>query len=97
VLAQDVLTYLNDAVLMAPSMLLVPAASWLPVDQRSFDVTLTAFTIGNSSRSCAARARPGKTPGWSCSACPPSHGVATHEPDCPLPPGRGRRIDTSRS
>jgi hypothetical protein len=33
-------TYLNDAVLMAPSMLLRPNTSFAPVDDRSFDVTL---------------------------------------------------------
>jgi hypothetical protein len=34
-------TYLNDAVLIAPSSLLVPAVTWAAVDDRSFDVTLT--------------------------------------------------------
>jgi hypothetical protein len=34
-------TYLNDAVLLAPSSLLVPAVTWTAVDDRSFDVTLT--------------------------------------------------------
>lgn len=33
-------TYLNDAVLMAPSMLLRPNTSFSPVDDSSFDVTL---------------------------------------------------------
>jgi hypothetical protein len=33
-------TYLNDAVLMAPSMLLRPNTSFAPVGNRSFDVTL---------------------------------------------------------
>lgn len=37
----ELTTYLNDAVLLAPSMLLVPAVSCLPVDACSFDVTLT--------------------------------------------------------
>src|SRR5579864_1424920 len=37
----ELVTYLNDAVLMAPSMLLVPAVSWLAADPNSFDVTLT--------------------------------------------------------
>ncbi|MFI2433117.1 DUF6544 family protein [Streptomyces sp. NPDC018693] len=36
----ELITYLNDAVLLAPSMLLTPAASWVQVDDRSFDVTL---------------------------------------------------------
>lgn len=34
-------TYLNDAVLLAPSSLLVPAVAWEAVDDRSFDITLT--------------------------------------------------------
>jgi hypothetical protein len=33
-------TYLNDLVLVAPSMLLVPAVSFAPVDASSFDVTI---------------------------------------------------------
>jgi hypothetical protein len=37
----ELVTYLDDAVLLAPSMLLSPAASWSAVDDRSFDVTLT--------------------------------------------------------
>ncbi len=36
----ELATYLNDAVLMAPSMLLRPNISFAPVDDRSFDVTL---------------------------------------------------------
>lgn len=36
----ELVTYLNDAVLLAPSMLLVPAVRWAPVDDRSFEVTL---------------------------------------------------------
>lgn len=36
----ELVTYLNDAVLMAPSMLLRPNTSFGPVDDRSFDVTL---------------------------------------------------------
>ncbi len=34
-------TYLNDAVLMAPSMLLVPEITWSAVDGGSFDVALS--------------------------------------------------------
>jgi hypothetical protein len=34
-------TYLNDLVLLAPSMLLTPAVSFAAVDPRSFDVTLS--------------------------------------------------------
>jgi hypothetical protein len=37
----ELVTYLNDAVLIAPSMLLTPATSWSEVDDRSFDVSLT--------------------------------------------------------
>ncbi|MCU9953517.1 hypothetical protein OEJ37_09110 [Burkholderia sp. BKH01] len=37
----ELVTYLNDAVLVAPSMLLVPEISWSPVDSESFDLTLT--------------------------------------------------------
>jgi len=36
----ELVTYLNDAVLMAPSMLLRPNTSFSPVDDRAFDVTL---------------------------------------------------------
>ena len=36
----ELTTYLNDAVLLAPSMLLRPATSWAAVDDRSFDVSL---------------------------------------------------------
>jgi hypothetical protein len=36
----ELVTYLNDAVLMAPSMLLRPNTSFAAVDDRSFDVTL---------------------------------------------------------
>lgn len=37
----ELVTYLNDAVLGAPSMLLVPGVSWSSVDASSFDLTLT--------------------------------------------------------
>jgi hypothetical protein len=37
----ELVTYLNDAVLMAPSMLLVPEVRWKAGDGDSFDVTLT--------------------------------------------------------
>ena len=36
----ELVTYLNDAVLIAPSMLLAPDVSWAPVDASSFDVSL---------------------------------------------------------
>jgi hypothetical protein len=37
----ELVTYLNDAILLAPSMVLGPEARWSPVDAGSFDVTLT--------------------------------------------------------
>ena len=37
----ELTTYLNDAILIAPSMLLGPATTWREVDDDSFDVTLT--------------------------------------------------------
>jgi hypothetical protein len=37
----ELVTYLNDALLFAPSMLLGPGTTWLPVDGQSFDVSLT--------------------------------------------------------
>ena len=36
----ELVTYLNDALLLAPSMLLTDAVRWAEVDERSFDVTL---------------------------------------------------------
>jgi hypothetical protein len=36
----ELVTYLNDAVLLAPSMLLAAGVAWAAVDDRSFDVTL---------------------------------------------------------
>lgn len=39
--AGELATYLNDAVLIAPSMLLTPQISWSSVDASSFDLTLT--------------------------------------------------------
>jgi hypothetical protein len=41
-------TYLNDAILLAPSMLLGPATSWQAVDTGSFDVSL--FDAGRTVR-----------------------------------------------
>lgn len=37
----ELVTYVNDCVLLAPSMLLVPAATWSEAGDSSFDVTLT--------------------------------------------------------
>jgi hypothetical protein len=37
----ELVTYLNDGILLAPAMLLVPEVRWSEVDTRSFDVALT--------------------------------------------------------
>lgn len=37
----ELVTYLNDALLLAPSMLLSPEVEWVEVDDASFDVSLT--------------------------------------------------------
>ncbi len=37
----ELVTYLNDGIMMAPSMLLVPEVRWSEVDAGSFDVALT--------------------------------------------------------
>jgi hypothetical protein len=37
----ELVTYLDDAILIAPSMLLVPEVRWSPVDESCFDVALT--------------------------------------------------------
>ena len=37
----ELVTYLNDAAMLAPSMLLAPNVQWLPNDPGSFDVTIT--------------------------------------------------------
>lgn len=37
----ELVTYLNDAVLMAPSLLLGPETCWREIDANTFDVTLT--------------------------------------------------------
>ncbi|MBN1423593.1 hypothetical protein JXA88_03465 [Candidatus Fermentibacteria bacterium] len=37
----ELVTYLNDLVLLAPSMLLTPAVVWEPVDTESFDLILS--------------------------------------------------------
>jgi Family of unknown function (DUF6544) len=39
--ASELVTYLNDALMVAPSMLLNPNVAWTPVGRRSFDVSLT--------------------------------------------------------
>jgi hypothetical protein len=48
----ELATYLNDAILLAPSMLLRPSTSWTEVDDRSFDVRL-----GDAGLSVTARVR----------------------------------------
>lgn len=37
----ELVTYVNEATMLAPSMLLTPACVWLPVDNGSFDVVFT--------------------------------------------------------
>jgi hypothetical protein len=37
----ELVTYLNDGVMIAPTMLMVPEVTWSEVDSASFDVTLT--------------------------------------------------------
>lgn len=37
----ELVTYVNDAALLAPSMLLTAGTTWRPVDDRSFDLTFT--------------------------------------------------------
>jgi hypothetical protein len=36
----ELTTYLNDAIMLAPSMLLTPSTTWTEVDGHSFDITL---------------------------------------------------------
>jgi hypothetical protein len=36
----ELTTYLNDAIMLAPSMLLMPSTTWTEVDGHSFDITL---------------------------------------------------------
>lgn len=37
----ELTTYVNDALMLAPSMLLTPAVRWMAVDDNSFDVTIS--------------------------------------------------------
>lgn len=46
----ELVTYLNDAVVIAPTMLFVPKITWAAVDHNSFDVSLT-----NHGRTVSAR------------------------------------------
>jgi hypothetical protein len=46
----ELTTYVNDALGFAPSMLLTPAATWSPVDDRSFEVTVADGPLRSTSR-----------------------------------------------
>ena len=46
----ELVTYLNDAILMAPSLLLGPETTWTSVDSRSFDVTLRDGSLSVTAR-----------------------------------------------
>lgn len=46
----ELVTYLNDAILMAPSLLLGPEVTWREVDDSSFDVTLRDGSLSVSAR-----------------------------------------------
>jgi hypothetical protein len=46
----ELTTYVNDALMIAPSMLLTPAVSWTAVDDHSFDVTISDKRISATSR-----------------------------------------------
>jgi len=46
----ELVTYLNDAILFAPSMLLGPSATWADVDEGSFDVTLRDHAMSVTGR-----------------------------------------------
>jgi len=46
----ELVTYLNDAILMAPSLLLGPEVSWREVDAGCFDVTLRDGALSVSAR-----------------------------------------------
>lgn len=46
----ELTTYVNDALMFAPSMLLRPAVTWAPVDDYSFDVRMSDGGISATSR-----------------------------------------------
>lgn len=46
----ELATYVNDALILAPSMLLTPAVDWAAVDDHSFDLSMSDGRIGVSSR-----------------------------------------------
>ena len=51
----ELVTYLNDGIMLAPSMLLVPQVRWSAVDEASFEVA-----IGHAGRTVSARVFVGK-------------------------------------
>jgi hypothetical protein len=46
----ELATYVNDALMIAPSMLLTPAVTWATVDDYSFDITMSDDRISATSR-----------------------------------------------
>ena len=46
----ELVTYLNDAILLAPSLLLGPETAWKAVDDQSFDVTLRDGALSVTAR-----------------------------------------------
>ncbi|MCE3277806.1 MAG: hypothetical protein K0R13_3661 [Propionibacteriaceae bacterium] len=46
----ELTTYVNDALMLAPSMLLIPALTWRAVDDDSFDISMSDGTITATSR-----------------------------------------------
>jgi hypothetical protein len=46
----ELTTYVNDALMFAPSMLLTPAVTWTAVDDHSFDITIPDSRISATSR-----------------------------------------------
>ena len=46
----ELTTYVNDALMIAPSMLLTPAVTWTAVDDHRFDITMSDGRISTTSR-----------------------------------------------
>jgi Family of unknown function (DUF6544) len=46
----ELTTYVNDALMFAPSMLLTPAVAWAAVDEYSFDVSMSDGAVSATSR-----------------------------------------------
>ena len=46
----ELTTYVNDALMIAPSMLLTPAVTWTAVDDHRFDITVSDGRISTTSR-----------------------------------------------